>query len=105
MINHMGRQLTGFRERYDQLSEFAYPNWSGVFGLFAVTDHATYTTQFGRGLRRTPFAAKEQAAIALNAFLELFEHAYNSIAETLPEFIAELEPLFGPDEENESSSG
>jgi hypothetical protein len=71
MIDHMDRQLPGFRERYDQLSEFAHPNWSGVFGLFAVTHHATYTTQFGRGLRRTPFAAKEQAAIALNAFLEL----------------------------------
>jgi hypothetical protein len=89
-INHMDRQFPGVRARYDELSEFAHPNWSGVLGLFSVTDHETYTTQFGRGLRRTPSAAKETAGAALTAYLELFEHAYNSISDTLPEFLEEL---------------
>jgi hypothetical protein len=93
MIAHLDQQFRGVRARYDELSEFAHPNWSGVFGLFSVTDGETYITQFGRGLRRTPSAAKEIAATALRAYLELFEHAYNSISDILPEFIAELEPL------------
>jgi hypothetical protein len=93
VIDRLDKQFPGVRERYDELSEFAHPNWSGVFGLFSVTDRETYTTQFGRGLRRTPSAAKETAASALAAYLELFDHAYNSISDTLPGFIAELEPL------------
>lgn len=93
MIDHLDQQFHGVRGRYDELSEFAHPNWSGAFGLFSVTDCETYITQFGRGLRRTPSAAKEIAATALRAYIELFEQAYNSISDTLPEFIAELEPL------------
>jgi hypothetical protein len=93
LIDHLDQQFHGVRARYDELSEFAHPNWSGAFGLFAITDSETYITQFGRGLRRTPSAAKEIAATALRAYLELFERAYNSISDALPEFIAELEPL------------
>jgi hypothetical protein len=93
LIDHLDQQFHGVRARYDELSEFAHPNWSGAFGLFAITDCETYITQFGRGLRRTPSAAKEIAATALRAYLELFERAYDSISDTLPEFIAELEPL------------
>jgi hypothetical protein len=91
MIDHMAKQIPEARTRYDQLSEFAHPNWSGVLGLFSVTDSTTYTTTFGRGLRRTPTAAKEQAAMTLCAFLELFEHAYNAISDELPNYLSELE--------------
>jgi hypothetical protein len=75
------------------LSEFAHPNWSGVFGLFSVIDPETYTTEFGRGLRKTPSDAKEIAATALRGYLELFEQVYNSISNSLPKFIEELEPI------------
>jgi hypothetical protein len=93
MIDHMARKIPEVRTRYDQLSEFAHPDWSGVLGLFSVTNRTTYTTLFGRGLRRTPAAAKEQAAGTLHAFLELFEHAYNSISDELPNYLRELEPF------------
>jgi hypothetical protein len=93
MIDHMDRQFHGVRERYDELSEFAHPNWSGVFGLFSVIDSETYTTKFGRGLRKTPSDAKEIAATALRGYLELFEQVYNSISNSLPKFIEELEPI------------
>jgi hypothetical protein len=79
MINHMDRQFHGVRERYDELSETAHPNWSGVFGLFAMIDRETYTAQFGRGLRKTTSVGKEIATTALNAYLELFAHTYNWI--------------------------
>jgi hypothetical protein len=98
LIDHMDRTIPGVRARYDHLSEFAHPNWSGVSGLFSSPDHAKYTTQFGRGLR-TPNNRKEMASNLLVASLDLFESAYNSISDTLPEFLAELEPLpAGPEE-------
>jgi hypothetical protein len=96
MIDRMDRRLPGIgiRQRYDDFSEFAHPNWCGVSGLFSIANRETHTVQFGRDLdKRTPAAAKESATIALRSFLELFRFAYNSISDKLPEFIAELEPL------------
>ena len=93
MIDHMNRQFPGVRARYDELSETAHPNWSGVFGLFAMIDHDAYTAHFGRGLRKTTFVGKEIATTALNAYLELFAQVYNWISETLPVVIGELEHL------------
>lgn len=92
-LDHMDKQFPGVRDRYNELSEFAHPNWSGVSGLFSVIDRETGTAKFGRGLRRTPAAAKETAAAALRGYLELFEQVYKWISDTLPKFIAELEPL------------
>ncbi len=37
--------------------------------------------------------SKEIAVTALRGYLKLFEQVYNWISDTLPEFIAELEPL------------
>jgi hypothetical protein len=92
-LDHMNKQFPGVRERYNELSEFAHPNWSGVSGLFSVIDRETGTAKFGRGLRRTPAAAKKTAAAALRGYLELFEQVYKWISDTLPKFIAELESL------------
>jgi hypothetical protein len=33
MIDHLDKKIPGVRGRYDHLSEFAHPNWSGVSGL------------------------------------------------------------------------
>ena len=93
LISHMDRQIPGIKARYDNLSEFAHPNWSGVAGLFSATDKNKYTTHFGRRLRGNHQGTKEMASILLAGSLDLFEHAYNSISETLPKFLAELEPL------------
>jgi hypothetical protein len=93
MLDHMDKQFPGVKVRYDELSEFSHPNWGGVSGLFSVVDRETGTAKFGRGLRRTPSAAKETAAAALRGYLALFEQVYKWISDTLPKFIAELEPL------------
>jgi hypothetical protein len=95
MINHMDKRMPGVQARYTELSEFAHPNWGGVSGLFSVIDRATYTAQFGHGLpNHTPSDAKAIAASCLKDSLEVFQYAYNSISNTLPEFIAELDPPF-----------
>jgi hypothetical protein len=90
MVNHMNKQFPGVRDRYDEFSEFAHPNWGGVSGLFSATDREPGATKFGRGLRITPSAAKETAAAALRGFLELFEQVDDWISNALPKFIAEL---------------
>jgi hypothetical protein len=88
IIAHMDKKLPGVKARYDHLSEFAHPNWSGVAGLFSSTDYQNYSTDFGRGLRTS--GQKENASILLATSLDLFEYAYNSISDTLPEFLEEL---------------
>jgi hypothetical protein len=50
-IDRMEKHCPGVRAAYDNLSEFAHPNWRGVFGLFSRTDEPEFTTYFGRALR------------------------------------------------------
>jgi hypothetical protein len=88
LIDHLDKKLPGLRGRYDGLSEFAHPNWSGVCGLFSSIDRKNYVTHFGRALRAPH--PKNICCVLLVTSLELFEHAYNSISDTLPKYLEEL---------------
>ena len=88
MIAHLDKQFPGIKDGYDQLSEFVHPNWSGVFGLFSMTDWRTHTTKFTRNVK--DMAAKEIASMLLAGSLDLFQRGYNSISDGLPEFVREL---------------
>jgi hypothetical protein len=92
LIDRMDQKISGVRSGYDQLSEFAHPNWSGVSGLFSLTDKKKYITHFGRGLRNTKHV-KEMACSVLVGSLELFQYAYNVISDKMPAYLAELEPF------------
>jgi hypothetical protein len=92
LIDRMERKIPGVRSSYDQLSEFAHPNWSGVSGLFSLIDKANYVTHFGRGLRNRQYP-KNMTCSLLVGSLELFQYAYNAISEKMPAYLAELEPL------------
>jgi hypothetical protein len=46
MIAHLDKRFPGIKDGYYQLSEFVHPDWSGVFGLFSMTDWRTHTTKF-----------------------------------------------------------
>jgi hypothetical protein len=66
MIAHLDKKFPGIKDGYDQLSEFVHPNWSGVFGLFSMTDWRTHTTKFtgdARDMAAKEMAAKEIASI------------------------------------------
>ena len=88
LIDRMDRQFRGIRERYDELSEFAHPNWCGAFGLFGAISETLIGSKFGREVRRLP--SKEIAVTALIGYLELFEQVDNWILDHLPQFIEEL---------------
>ena len=91
-IKHLDRHVPGVAAGYDELSEYAHPNWSGVAGLFSQIDRIAFTTRFGRNLREAN-PGRKTAALILIASLGLFEHAYNEISDLMPVWLAELEPL------------
>jgi hypothetical protein len=35
-VDHVDKDIVGFRTQYDNLSEFAHPNWAGTSLLFAI---------------------------------------------------------------------
>ncbi len=91
-IDRMDKKVPGVRKSYDILSEIAHPNWRGVFGMYAKTDEATFTVQFGRSLRSTE-GTKGAIVNALLGALDLFEFAYNRISDAIPVFLAKLESI------------
>jgi hypothetical protein len=92
LIDRVARTIPNFRKGYDLLSEIAHPNWSGVVGMYSNTDDANYTTYFGRGLR-DPGPTTHAIACALLGAGEIFEKAYNQIAEEMPVYLSELERM------------
>lgn len=91
-IDHLDRQVPGVRRLYDQASEYAHPNWSGVAGLFARTDYDAHITYFGSDLRNRA----APAGLAINLLigsLSIVEGGYNAIGDLMPDFLAELTPF------------
>jgi hypothetical protein len=92
-IDRMDKVVPGVRASYNRLSEFAHPNYSGVFGLFSRTDEKEFTAYFGRGLR----GAQDNICMvghSLVGAIELFVFAYNVISDGVREFLAELESIW-----------
>jgi hypothetical protein len=92
LIDRVDRIVPNFRKGYDLLSEIAHPNWSGVVGMYADTDEANYTTYFGRGLKGSG-STTHAIACALLVAGEIFERAYNQIADEMPVYLSELERI------------
>jgi hypothetical protein len=92
LLKHLDKRFGPVTRSYEQLSEFAHPNWGGVTQLFSRTDQEQFITYFGRFEERT-HAPRRQAIIALAASLAIFEHDYNHLAHTLAAWLPELEKL------------
>jgi hypothetical protein len=89
-VKHVNRELPGFDEAYNLLSEFAHPNWLGVAGLYSQHDEENIRTTFGRGLHPQ---RGSRLARALALGLAAFEIGYNKIDDAMPTFLDELEKL------------
>lgn len=46
LIDKVDKEFVGFRRSYDQLSEYAHPNWCGVLGAFHEIDVDTHIASF-----------------------------------------------------------
>jgi hypothetical protein len=85
-IAHVERDLEGFSEQYNRLSEFAHPNWAGTTLLFSKLDESGTVADFGENIRAGE-SAKTTGAVNLSVSLAMFEATYNSITDLMPEFV------------------
>ncbi len=90
LVDRLEKKASGFREIYDDLSEFAHPNWSGTAGLYSTHNQSQIITCFGRKCRGKDSTQRKLGHGLLGALID-FELGYNRIADLMPLYIAELE--------------
>jgi len=85
LVNHLSKIAPGVRKSYDDLSEFAHPNWSGSFGSYGTINEKEMKLELGirKDFNTFPYRI---ALNALIASLETFCLFYNDLAGIIPEF-------------------
>lgn len=86
VIDKFNKEVPGFREQYDRLSEFAHPNYSGALGAFGARDGDVAITWFRKGDVANKNAARRIGLGNLVPGLAILEIVYNETAELMPEF-------------------
>lgn len=89
------RRLTGFKEQYSRLSEYAHPNASGTTGLYSTIDRENIFVNFGLQDRNTQ-PAKTICIVNLSVALTLFEGTYNHLADLMSDFVKLCETEIPP---------
>lgn len=98
-VDLVGKDIDGFRDQYDRLSEFAHPNWAGTTLLFSKRDESQTVANFGENMRGGD-SARTTGVVNLAVSLQMFETSYNSITDLMPEFVSLCEQQMskeGPD--------
>lgn len=90
MVDRLDKIVPGVRDGYDQLSEIAHPNYSGVHGLYAQNDEERFITHLGPKVRET---TPRHAVLMLAATLGLQRNADLMFADAFREWIKELPSL------------
>lgn len=90
LIDKVEKEIPGFREVYDNLSELSHPNWAGTLGIYSRINHKKLWVDFGRNIRLKE-TTQMQIINTLHAGLELVVHIYDEFAEFLPELITVCE--------------
>jgi cation transport protein ChaC len=85
-VDRVNKDIEGFREQYDNLSEFVHPNWAGTSLLYSKPDLTNLWTDFGKNIRSLN-NIKQVGALNLSVALKTFERTYNEVAELMPAFI------------------
>ena len=85
-VDHVDKEIPGFRRQYDELSEYAHPNYLGTTGLYSHRDHQAFTISYGEK-RGAKTAALSIGITNLSVALMLFEHTYNKLGGLMPAFI------------------
>jgi hypothetical protein len=82
-IDKLDKEVTGVRDMYDGLCEFAHPNWSGAMGAYVKADQDFFTLNFNQKHENIP---PEVGLLALIAALSAFEHYESAMSAILPSF-------------------
>jgi hypothetical protein len=81
-VDRVDKDVEGFRQQYDRLSEFAHPNWAGTTLLYSKSDAADCRTEFGSNIRGAD-STKMIGLANLNVALMAFDRSYNRISELM----------------------
>lgn len=81
------KKYDNYRKMYDQLSEYAHPNWSGTAGFFSKIKSEGIKS-FGKNIGfKNPFIIIFPFAISLQILLD----SYNNLSDMMPKFINKCE--------------
>jgi hypothetical protein len=83
-IDKINESFEGYRQMYDDLSEFAHPNWSGVAGSYSEVDRKNFRITFGLRMEDIPLSS---GLAPLAASLHIFKHYYKELGNLMPTFI------------------
>jgi hypothetical protein len=90
-IDRADKKFPKLRRIYDNLSEFAHPNFSGTGGSFSKIDRATDVVHFGRGIARGDH--RRLIFPALITALSLAQYSYEAISDMIPTFVKRCEEV------------
>ena len=82
-INHTDKDFQGYRNAYNSLSEFAHPNWSGLFGAYSKLNREKIILELGKEVGNIPLSV---ALPLLLGALTLFIDYYNEMETYLLQF-------------------
>jgi hypothetical protein len=85
-IDKIDKKAPGFRKIYDDMSEYAHPNWLGAGYLYAQPSKEDLVTRFGPEFR-DPVSARFLASLGLEISSHMFEALHAQIEELIPRFI------------------
>jgi hypothetical protein len=86
-VDRVNKDVEGFRDQYDRLSEFSHPNWAGTALLYSKPDPPNLWTDFGQNIRGID-GPREVGILNLSVALMFFKMSYNRVADKMPAFIA-----------------
>jgi len=90
MVDHVDKEVPGFRSVYDILCELSHPNWAGTLGIYTKINKEKLWVDFGQNIRLKD-STQSQIIFTLHACLDLVAHIYDEFAELLPKLIKECE--------------
>jgi hypothetical protein len=85
-LDTIDQEVPGFRGHYEDLCEFAHPNWSGTAYLYSKPDTKNVWTDYGSDVRDldVPYLL---GSLALEITVVTFEHFLNRVGEIMPKLI------------------
>jgi hypothetical protein len=91
LVDRLEKEMPGFREVYDELCEYAHPNWSGLTGAFSNNKpEDNYEVLFGPSMRSD---ARATSISLLFISLHTFLHYYNGMIPDLKALNAHFEAV------------
>jgi hypothetical protein len=91
-LDAVEKEVPGIKKTYDNMSEYAHPNWSGTMLIYSKINKENFVTYFSENIKKE--SAEAHMEMGLNALvgsIEIFEIAYNRSGDLLPTFIKECE--------------